>query len=136
MSSLNQFKIIFLGDAGVGKSSIIHRYIMEQFLVNPDSTLGTAFYCKTLMKHGEMVKLNIWDTSGEEKFHPVDESEIGEIESDGLAGVPEFKVFVIVLTFEDQLDFDEVAALEFGLWRDGRALILLGILIDDLPTAS
>ena len=68
MSSLNQFKIIFLGDAGVGKSSIIHRYIMEQFLVNPDSTLGTAFYCKTLMKHGEMVKLNIWDTSGEEKF--------------------------------------------------------------------
>jgi small GTP-binding protein len=68
MSSINQFKIIFLGDAGVGKSSLIHRYNTNSFLDTPEATLGTAFFCKIMMRNGSVVKLNIWDTSGEEKY--------------------------------------------------------------------
>lgn len=68
MSSINQFKIIFLGDAGVGKSSLIHRYNSQSFLQKPEATLGTAFFCKVIVQEGKVIKLNIWDTSGEEKY--------------------------------------------------------------------
>lgn len=68
MSSITQFKIIFLGDAGVGKSSLIHRYNTETFLDKPEATLGTAFFCKVIIREGNVIKLNIWDTSGEEKY--------------------------------------------------------------------
>lgn len=68
MSSINQFKVIFLGDAGVGKSSLIHRYNTSSFLDRPEATLGTAFFCKVIIRGGTVIKLNIWDTSGEEKY--------------------------------------------------------------------
>lgn len=58
-SSITQFKIIFLGDAGVGKSSLIHRYIMNEFLSKPEATLGSAFFCKTMIKNGEIIKLSV-----------------------------------------------------------------------------
>lgn len=68
---IKEFKVIFLGDAAVGKSSIIHRYLMNKFQSHPESTLGTAFFSKTIFNMGKVVKLNIWDTAGEEKFRAV-----------------------------------------------------------------
>ena len=59
MSSITNFKVILLGDAGVGKSSIIHRYIMSEFLEKSSATLGSCFVSKTLMKDGEMIKLSV-----------------------------------------------------------------------------
>ena len=59
MSEVKQFKIILLGDASVGKSSIIHRYIMSRFKEYPEATLGTAFFCKVVFKEDDSYKLNV-----------------------------------------------------------------------------
>lgn len=69
--AIKEFKIIVLGDASVGKSSIINRYIMNCFDTHMANTIGTAFYAKTIFIDGQIVKLMIWDTCGEEKFRAI-----------------------------------------------------------------
>ena len=69
--NIREFKVIFLGDSAVGKSSIIYRYLMSRFQNSPESTVGTAFFSKTIFHSGQIIKLNIWDTAGEEKFRAV-----------------------------------------------------------------
>ena len=59
MSGIKQYKVILLGDASVGKSSIIHRYIMSKFKEYPEATLGTAFFCKVVFIGEETYKLNV-----------------------------------------------------------------------------
>ncbi len=59
MSEVQQFKIILLGDASVGKSSIIHRYIMSKFKEYAEATLGTAFFCKVVFREEHSFKLNV-----------------------------------------------------------------------------
>ena len=59
MSEVKQFKLILLGDASVGKSSIIHRYIMSKFKEYPESTLGTAYFCKVIFRGDDTIKLNV-----------------------------------------------------------------------------
>ena len=59
MSDIREFKLILLGDASVGKSSIIHRYIMSKFKEYPVSTLGTAFFCKVVFIGEDTYKLNV-----------------------------------------------------------------------------
>ncbi|XP_012935835.1 vacuolar protein sorting-associated protein 21 [Aplysia californica] len=62
------FRVVMLGDQGVGKSSISHRFIKDDFLENNAPTVGAA-YLTRVMKVGEQtVKLDIWDTAGQERF--------------------------------------------------------------------
>jgi small GTP-binding protein len=63
------FKVVLLGDAGVGKSSVIHQYIKGTFYDQIDPTLGVSFSSKTIQtKQGKAIRLEIWDTAGQEKF--------------------------------------------------------------------
>ena len=66
-----EIKIILLGESGVGKSSIINRYVHDKF--NPNIPLSTAmfFFCKIIQKNNINIKLNIWDTMGQEKFRSI-----------------------------------------------------------------
>lgn len=62
-------KCVFLGSAGTGKSSIIQRYMTEQFISHTAPTIGAAFNAKIVpTKALGMVKLEIWDTAGQERF--------------------------------------------------------------------
>ena len=64
----DEFKIIFLGNSGSGKSSIIQKFICDDY--NPDqlSTLGVAFSCKVLNINKKKIKLKLFDTGGQEKY--------------------------------------------------------------------
>ena len=64
-------KIILLGESGVGKTSIISRYYMNTFDPEQPSTLGTTFITKKIVKKKIEYNLNIWDTTGQEKYHSV-----------------------------------------------------------------
>lgn len=63
-----QHKIVLLGDAGVGKSSLLSRFITNEFSAEMPPTLGAAFSSKEISIEAHNVKLNIWDTAGQERY--------------------------------------------------------------------
>ena len=62
------FKLLLIGDAGVGKSSILLRYTDNTFDEHLQSTIGVDFKVKIAVKDGKKIKLTIWDTAGQERF--------------------------------------------------------------------
>ena len=65
-------KVIILGETGVGKTSIINRFINDEF--NPDNdneTLGSTFFRKSIKRQNTVYKLQIWDSIGQEKYHSI-----------------------------------------------------------------
>ena len=68
------FKILLIGDAGVGKSSILLRYTDDSFEEHMASTIGVDFKVKTVCIGGKTLKLTIWDTAGQERFRTLTSS--------------------------------------------------------------
>jgi len=64
-------KLILLGDTGVGKSSIIKRFMEDSFESNLISTMGSSFLEKTVNIKGKKVNIEIWDTAGQEEYRSV-----------------------------------------------------------------
>jgi Ras-related protein Rab-5C len=69
-SKIFQFKLVLLGQAGVGKSNLVLRFVKGEFHENNESTIGAAFLTQTVaLSDGTMVKFEIWDTAGQERFN-------------------------------------------------------------------
>ncbi len=68
LSSFKKFKFVFLGDQGVGKSSIIQRYIQDSFNLDQSPTIGIDFSIKNIQIGEQTYKLHLWDTAGQERF--------------------------------------------------------------------
>ena len=66
--SVTRHKIIFVGDAGVGKTSIINRIVDNPFTDSYEMSIGVDFMSKNLRYHGQNIKLQIWDSAGQEKY--------------------------------------------------------------------
>lgn len=62
----DEYKIIFLGRSGVGKTSLTQRCLNMQ--LDPQATIGVAFFRQSVMVDRREVILNIWDTSGQERY--------------------------------------------------------------------
>ena len=71
MKKKEEIKLIILGDTGVGKTSIINRYIENKFTDNIPSTVGSNYIGKNLKRGDKQYVLNIWDTTGQEKYRSV-----------------------------------------------------------------
>ncbi|BDA44019.1 Ras-related protein Rab-5C [Coccomyxa sp. Obi] len=67
VGSIQQAKLVLLGDMGAGKSSLVLRFVKGQFFDYQESTIGAAFLTKTIPDKG--VKFEIWDTAGQERYH-------------------------------------------------------------------
>lgn len=65
---VREAKLVMLGSTEAGKSSIVNRLIRDVFTQNMTSTIGTVFFSKTLQVKDTRVKLQIWDTSGSERY--------------------------------------------------------------------
>ena len=65
------FKIVLIGDSGVGKTNILSRYINNEFSLATQSTVGVEFGSKILKKNGKVIKLQIWDTAGQERYKSI-----------------------------------------------------------------
>lgn len=65
------FKIVMIGDSGVGKSCILLRYADDKFNENFYSTIGVDFRFKNILLDNKSVKLQIWDTAGQERFKTI-----------------------------------------------------------------
>jgi len=64
----NRFKVVFLGDTNVGKTSILIRFIKKTFDELYQSTIGCSFMIKDLILNGTTYRLDIWDTAGQERY--------------------------------------------------------------------
>ena len=65
------YKIIIIGDSGVGKSNILGRYLNNEFKQETKSTVGVEFGSKKLKVSGINIKLQIWDTAGQERYRAI-----------------------------------------------------------------
>lgn len=61
------FKVVFCGDAAVGKSALIMRLCKGQFVSSTTSTLGVDFQNKQIEVDGKSIALQLWDTAGQER---------------------------------------------------------------------
>ncbi|XP_073731828.1 ras-related protein Rab-43 isoform X1 [Misgurnus anguillicaudatus] len=71
------FKIVLVGDVGVGKTCVVQRFKTGIFMEKQGSTIGVDFTMKTLEIQGKRVKvsaLQIWDTAGQERFRTITQS--------------------------------------------------------------
>ncbi len=68
MSKPSFLKVVLLGDGGVGKSSLIQRFVSNKFDPSLFHTIGVEFLNKDLEVDGERFTLQIWDTAGQERF--------------------------------------------------------------------
>eukprot|EP00916_Digyalum_oweni_P021985 GHVL01036433.1.p1 GENE.GHVL01036433.1~~GHVL01036433.1.p1 ORF type:complete len:174 (+),score=21.42 GHVL01036433.1:40-561(+) len=65
---LNKYKLVFLGEPAVGKTSIIGRFMYDTFDNNYQATIGIDFLSKTMYLEDRTVRLQLWDTAGQERF--------------------------------------------------------------------
>ncbi|KAL6454323.1 YPT32 GTP-binding protein YPT32/YPT11 [Candida maltosa Xu316] len=65
------YKIVLIGDSGVGKSNLLSRFTRNEFNLESRSTIGVEFATRTLEIDGKRVKAQIWDTAGQERYRAI-----------------------------------------------------------------
>jgi small GTP-binding protein len=68
------FKLLLIGDSGVGKSCLLIRFADDTYTETYISTIGVDFKIKTIELDGKTIKLQIWDTAGQERFRTITSS--------------------------------------------------------------
>ncbi|OQV24318.1 Ras-related protein Rab-43 [Hypsibius exemplaris] len=68
------FKVVLIGDAGIGKTCIVQRFKSGNYVERQGSTIGVDFTMKTLVIDKKRIKLQIWDTAGQERFRTITQS--------------------------------------------------------------
>ena len=91
------FKLLLIGDSGVGKSCLLLRFADDTYTDSYISTIGVDFKIKTVDLEGKTVKLQIWDTAGQERFRTITSSYYR-----GAHGI------IVVYDMTDQKSFDNV----------------------------
>jgi len=64
-----QVKLVLLGEAAVGKSSVVLRFVSDEFQANKEPTIGAAFLTQKCRLEDRVLRYEIWDTAGQERFH-------------------------------------------------------------------
>ncbi|CDO54149.1 similar to Saccharomyces cerevisiae YER031C YPT31 Rab family GTPase [Geotrichum candidum] len=65
------FKVVLIGDSGVGKSNILGRFTRNEFNLDSKSTIGVEFATRTVNVDDKTIKAQIWDTAGQERYRAI-----------------------------------------------------------------
>ncbi|KAG6517235.1 ras-related protein RABA2a-like [Zingiber officinale] len=65
------FKVVLIGDSGVGKTNLLSRFTRNEFNLESKSTIGVEFATRTLQVEGRIIKAQIWDTAGQERYRAI-----------------------------------------------------------------
>ncbi|KNA15493.1 hypothetical protein SOVF_097750 [Spinacia oleracea] len=65
------FKVVLIGDSGVGKSNLLSRFTRNEFSLESKSTIGVEFATRSLNVDEKVIKAQIWDTAGQERYRAI-----------------------------------------------------------------
>jgi len=65
------FKVVLIGDSGVGKSNLLSRFTRNEFNLETKSTIGVEFATRSIQSDGKTIKAQIWDTAGQERYRAI-----------------------------------------------------------------
>jgi small GTP-binding protein len=65
------FKVVLIGDSGVGKSNLLSRFTRNEFNLESKSTIGVEFATRSIQVDGRTIKAQIWDTAGQERYRAI-----------------------------------------------------------------
>jgi len=65
------FKLLLIGDSGVGKSNLLSRFTRNEFNLETKSTIGVEFATRSIQADGKTIKAQIWDTAGQERYRAI-----------------------------------------------------------------
>jgi len=65
------FKVVLIGDSGVGKSNLLSRFTRNEFNLESKSTIGVEFATRSINVDGKTLKAQIWDTAGQERYRAI-----------------------------------------------------------------
>ena len=66
-----KFKVVVVGDSGVGKTNLIKRFISNEFSLDSKATVGVEFISKNYNINNKIIKIEIWDTAGQERYKSI-----------------------------------------------------------------
>ena len=66
-----KFKVVVIGDSGVGKTNLIKRFITNTFSDNSKATVGVEFITKSYKINNQIFKIELWDTAGQERYKSI-----------------------------------------------------------------
>ncbi|CAF9927545.1 MAG: Ras- protein Rab-11A [Heterodermia speciosa] len=65
------FKVVLIGDSGVGKSNLLSRFTRNEFNLDSKSTIGVEFATRSIQVDAKTIKAQIWDTAGQERYRAI-----------------------------------------------------------------
>ncbi|EPS64921.1 hypothetical protein M569_09858, partial [Genlisea aurea] len=65
------FKLVLIGDSGVGKSNLLSRFTRNEFSLDSKATIGVEFATRTIRVDDKVIKAQIWDTAGQERYRAI-----------------------------------------------------------------
>merc|ERR1712000_271017 len=65
------FKVVLIGDSGVGKSNLLSRFTRNEFNIDSKSTIGVEFATRSIQVDSKTIKAQIWDTAGQERYRAI-----------------------------------------------------------------
>ena len=118
MSNLDGIKVTLIGDSSVGKTSIINRFCKNIFDQNLSSTLGANYCQKIIEKDGKNIRLDLWDTAGQEKYRAI-----------GRHFYKESHIVCLVYDITNKESFENVKSIWYPeLMEHGEKLKIIGII--------
>ena len=124
--TIHCFKILTIGESGVGKTCILRRFVENKFLKNHLATIGIDFKTKNIEIDGTPIKLKIWDTAGQERFRNITNQYYK-----GADGI------ILVFDVTDQMSFEKIkewmSQIKANTQADQIGLVLLGNKCDIEP---
>ena len=124
--TIHCFKILTIGESGVGKTCILRRFVDNKFLKNHLATIGIDFKTKNIEIDGTPIKLKIWDTAGQERFRNITNQYYK-----GADGI------ILVFDVTDQKSFEKIkewmSQIKANTQADQIGLVLLGNKCDIEP---